>query len=149
MEHHTVITNPEGKQAIIYLKDELIEDSAKVQLLQVMSNESVSNIRLAPDLHVGYGCLIGFTAKVEVNKINPNFIGNDIACGILLFPLGHKKIDEYKIEKRIKNIIPMGNDNATGTHKEIPCGSEYFARYLERANIKLKEFYEKFTPSEI
>ena len=77
-EHRTVIANPEGKEAIIYLKDELIEDSAKAQLLQVMSNDSVSNIRLMCDTHVGHGCLVGFTAKVEVDRINPNFIGNDI-----------------------------------------------------------------------
>jgi len=144
MEHRTIITNPEGKEAIIYLNDELIENETKTQLLQVMSNDSVSNIRLAPDAHPGHGCLVGFTAKVKVNRINPNFIGGDVGCAVLCYPLGHKKIDPYKVEERVSKVIPMGNDNATGTHKEIPCTAEYFARYLERANIKLKTFYEKF-----
>lgn len=145
MEHRTVITTSEGKEAIIYLEDEFIEDSAKTQLLQIMSNDSVSNIRLQPDTHCGHGCLVGFTAKIKIDKVNPNFISGDIGCGIMTYPIGNKKIDTYKVEEKIKKLIPMGNENKTGCYKEIPYELSYLERYLEQANIKLKEFYEKFS----
>lgn len=115
MEHRTVITNPEGKEAVIYLEDEFIEDETKTQLLQVMSNESVDNYRLMPDVHSSHGCLVGFTAKIEINKVNPNFIGGDCFCGIITFPIGNKKIDPYKVEEKIKKLIPMGNQTKSVT----------------------------------
>lgn len=142
MEFTTISNN--DKSAIIYLPENLIEEEIKTQLLHVLSNNSVNNIRLMPDCHPGHGCLVGFTAKINIDKINPNFIGGDIGCGILTYPLGNKNFDLYKIEEKVRMLIPMSNDNKTGNYEETPIESSYLERYLERANIKLQYFYDKF-----
>lgn len=140
----TTITNNCDKCAIIYLPEDMIENEVKTQLLQVLSNESVNNVRLMPDCHPGHGCLVGFTAQISIDKINPNFIGGDIGCGMLVYPLGIINKDLYKLEEKVKKLIPMGNDTKTGNHEEIPIEMSYLERYLERANNKLQLFYTKF-----
>lgn len=136
------IFEKDGKQATIFLPKDQIEDETIKQLSQIITNESVSNIKLMPDSHVGHGCIVGFTAQIDIDKINPNFIGGDIFCGMLTYPLFDKKLNYYKIEEKVRHIIPMGNDNATGCHQVIPIEMSYLETHLSEANKTLQQFYE-------
>lgn len=99
MNNETVFEK-DGKKATIFLPENEIEEETTKQLSQIITNESVSNIKLMPDSHVGHGCIVGFTAQIDIDKINPNFIGGDIFCGILTYPLFDKKLNYQKMEKK-------------------------------------------------
>lgn len=64
-------------------------------------------VRLMPDTHAGKGAVIGFTAKMN-DKIIPNIVGSDIGCGVFVVNLGKIKLDLEKLDKLIKENIPLG-----------------------------------------
>ena len=66
-----------------------------------------SKVRIMPDVHVGKGCVVGFTATMT-DKIIPNVIGVDIGCGMLIAELGKIDIDYQALDKFIKTKIPAG-----------------------------------------
>ena len=51
-----------------------------------MGHPSVEHVRIMPDCHKGNGCCVGFTSCLN-DKIVPNFIGGDIGCGIITYPM--------------------------------------------------------------
>ena len=93
----------------VYASD--ISNSAKSQLERIAYLPPFSNERIAvmPDVHPGHNCIIGFTATIS-DKIIPNIVGSDIACGVLLvnFRQGKRGIDFQKLDKIIRSSIPAG-----------------------------------------
>ncbi len=72
-----------------------------------------SVVRIMPDVHVGKGCVVGFTAKLS-DKVIPNVIGVDIGCGMLTVCLGKIEVDLVELDKFIRKNIPSG----TTLHKK-------------------------------
>lgn len=71
-------------------------------------NPSIENARIMPDCHKGHGCCIGFTLKL-MDKIAPNFVGDDIGCGIVSYPINkEKRINVKSLDNFVKNNIPIG-----------------------------------------
>lgn len=68
-----------------------------------------SKVRIMPDVHVGIGAVVGFTAKMT-DKIIPNVVGVDIGCGMLTTCINDVEIDLPSLDKFIKNNIPAGNN---------------------------------------
>lgn len=66
-----------------------------------------SKVRIMPDVHIGIGCVVGFTATMT-DKIIPNVIGVDIGCGMLTVELGKVDIDFESLDNFIKKQIPAG-----------------------------------------
>ena len=77
-------------------------DQIKTLLAQPMAEGA--NIRIMPDVHAGAGCVIGFTAK-KTDKIVPNLIGVDIACGVTAWNLGKVKPNFDKLDSFIRKHI--------------------------------------------
>ena len=71
-----------------------IEDEALRQIEELCNNEAYLNnkIRIMPDVHAGKGCTIGTTIQLT-NKVTPNLVGVDIACGMLSANLGEIDIN--------------------------------------------------------
>ena len=68
-----------------------------------------SKVRIMPDVHLGSGCVVGFTATLE-DKVIPNVIGVDIGCGMLTVNLGKIEIDYKAVDDFIRGKIPAGSD---------------------------------------
>jgi len=109
----------EDKEAVIFLnKEELYGDTNTIkQIRRMITHPAVEHARIMPDCHFGMGCCVGFTSRLN-DKIVPNFIGGDIGCGIVTYPLeglnlsSDKKLE--RIERQIRETIPTG----TSIHSE-------------------------------
>ncbi len=79
----------------------------QIKLLVQQAPFSNSKIRIMPDVHTGFGCVIGFTGNLGT-KVIPNIVGVDIGCGILTIELGDEFIDFQKLDQIIRKNIPSG-----------------------------------------
>ena len=97
-----------------------IEDGAKDQIINLLDQNFVegSDVRIMPDVHQGIGSVIGFTADMG-DKVIPNIVGVDIACGMLTIELGDLDIDLPKLDKIIHNKIPSGRNVHDGRKYEF------------------------------
>ncbi len=114
MEHH--IINDEGEEAIIYLPVDEIDMETLKQIKAMNQHPATAHVRVMPDAHKGSGCCVGLTSHL-LDKIKPNFVGGDIGCGILTYPLNdiinkrknHRKVAN-QMDNRIRNAIPLGQE---------------------------------------
>lgn len=145
-KHCTVFERTPGMDtdpAIFFLHSDLIDISTKAQIRSMFSHTSLSHIRIMPDGHAGYGCCVGFTAKLCNDAVVPAYVGGDMGCGILTYPLRKKKLKLERIERKIKNIIPMGEGQ--GNSHPVPAASESFiSRYLQMAQPNMDMLCEKY-----
>ncbi len=88
-----------------------VEQEALEQINTLLKQEAFKNckVRIMPDVHAGKGCVIGFTADLG-NKVIPNIVGVDVACGMLTVELGNIDIDFDKLDKAIRKRVPSGRD---------------------------------------
>lgn len=88
-----------------------VEQEALEQINTLLEQEAFKNckVRIMPDVHAGKGCVIGFTADLR-NKVIPNIVGVDIACGMLTVELGNIHIDFDKLDKAIRKRVPSGRE---------------------------------------
>ncbi len=68
-----------------------------------------STVRIMPDVHIGSGCVVGFTATMG-DKVIPNVIGVDIGCGMLTVNMGKIDIDFKAVDDFIHEKIPAGSE---------------------------------------
>lgn len=91
-----------------------IEDAAIDIINELVNNKIFEKqpIRIMPDVHAGKGSVIGFTAPLHNNTINPEFVGVDIGCTVSLYVLNIPVVKEDLplIEHRIRKEIPFGFD---------------------------------------
>lgn len=157
------------KSAKIFLNKDEIETEALKQIKSMIKEESIENARIMPDCHKSKNCCVGFTSKL-INKIVPNYVGNDIGCGIVTYPIELNKSIEDIRQKKLKSIIKDINSNIAfhatndkaiitenalslkriGNEDEIIYNNfsnfkKYIDRIFELANIdliKFKTYYE-------
>lgn len=134
-------------KAIVYVNEELINDETREQIIQMLEDDALENIRVMPDCHKGGSSCVGFTCKLS--KVAPNIIGNDIGCGMLCYPIGILK--EKKLlnaEKLISYRIPVNHyaepivlDRYIDEFcRDISIEHENFIRkYKEKFNVELKK----------
>lgn len=87
-----------------------------------------SRVRIMPDVHMGTGCVVGFTATLG-DKVIPNVIGVDIGCGMLTVELGKIDIDLKALDDFIVENIPTGGNlrkgySEVGFIKMLKCFDE-------------------------
>lgn len=86
----------------------IIEDEAHKQIDLIASHPAIRGlVAIMPDVHVGAGCVIGFTGRFK-NAVIPNLVGVDIGCGVLTYKLTCKEIDFAKLDDYIRKNIPTG-----------------------------------------
>lgn len=87
--------------ATIYLNKFLIDKGTLSQIHKMLIHPATNHMRIMPDCHRGSGCCVGYTSYLTT-KIVPKFIGGDIGCGVLTYPL---KFDSLNIPHNNDNII--------------------------------------------
>lgn len=94
-------------------------ESSSEGLIKALVNKKFcegSKIRIMPDVHAGKGCVVGMTMTID-DKVCPNFVGNDIGCGVsvtqIALPKKTKNIDFNKLDKVIRSIkqVPIYSSN--------------------------------------
>ncbi len=141
-----------NKEGIVFIDKTEIDNETIKQIRSMIKHEAVENARIMPDCHKGNGCCIGFTSKL-VDKIVPNFVGGDIGCGIVSYPIElDKPIKPKQFYKHLKEYIPTGNylggKNSKYYYTEIEKIQEYMERIYElsenEANSFIQYYKDKF-----
>lgn len=119
MFHETLIYGKGNKKsAMVYAPLDMIDDLAQEQIRELIDNPSLSKAKLVfqPDVHGGKGATIGTTIKfnsLEEMKVNPEWVGNDIACSVMVINLGKKEhivMDFDKLDEMAKDLHkPIGH----------------------------------------
>lgn len=130
-----IILNGKYNSATIFT--EVIDDDSIKQIIELCNQEFVQDetIRMMPDVHAGAGCTIGTTMTISSNKIVPNLVGVDIGCGMETAILKEKHIEPMKLDKIIRESIPMGFEMRDKPHK-----------YFDKTNIECLYCYEHINP---
>ena len=98
------IIKEKGKEAKMFIDKSMIDGETMKQIRHMITHPSVEHVRIMPDCHKGNGCCVGFTCCLN-EKIVPNFIGGDIGCGIITYPIDKKRINVKTLDQYIKNTI--------------------------------------------
>lgn len=95
------------KKATVFLNKDEIETETLKQIKAMIKEEGIINARIMPDCHKSKNCCVGFTSKL-IDKIVPNYVGNDIGCGIVTYQINMEKsinsIRQKLLDKIIKDI---------------------------------------------
>ena len=131
-----------GKYTTAKIMIDEVEESCLKQIYTMVNNPVFTEpIVIQPDTHSGKGSVIGFTMKLG-SKIIPAIVGVDISCGMLSFNVGNSITDNkdklLKIDEKIRNIIPFGNN----IQKRSSVPSKYFENNFpwNEANIIANKF---------
>jgi RNA-splicing ligase RtcB len=116
-------------------------DETTIKQIDLLMNSPLgtnAHTRIMPDCHAGKGCVIG-TSMLVNNKICPNIVGVDIACGVTLM---HTNIDFKsnleQLDANIHRLVPSGKE----VHKtesffpqlfELKCWNKLDAEQRKRA----------------
>mmetsp|Transcript_30435 Transcript_30435/g.69071 ORF Transcript_30435/g.69071 Transcript_30435/m.69071 type:complete len:184 (-) Transcript_30435:120-671(-) len=117
----------------------MIEVDTKKQIQAMIAYDSLSHMRVMPDCRVGHGCCVGFTSVVACDKVVPSFVGGDIGCGILTYPLNKTKMNLERLDRRIRALIPMGVGREH-IYNSSPMEQSFIERYLDRAQESARQF---------
>ncbi len=92
-----------------------IESEALNQIYTLVKQPAFADckVRIMPDVHVGAGCVIGFTADLG-DKVIPNIVGVDIGCGMLTIELGKIDVDFDFLDNIIRKNVPSGRNAHDG-----------------------------------
>lgn len=117
-----------GKYGTAKVYATTVEDACKDQIKGFMDSPVVEdcNVAIMPDCHAGKGACIGFTQEIK-NRVNPNMVGVDIGCGMLVLKVSRDfKMDLPKLDKIINEKIPSGIKHRSTLHS--------FAKDFNRLN---------------
>jgi tRNA-splicing ligase RtcB len=114
MEH---VISSKTNDAKVFLDRFSLDKGTMGQLRDMVDNPALKHIRVMPDCHKGVGCCVGLTSQLT-DKIVPRFIGVDIGCGILTYPV-QRLLESFfnssdlsnteleRIDKIIQDLIPL------------------------------------------
>ncbi len=91
----------------------------QVDTLMRQPTFSKQKVRIMPDVHVGIGCVIGFTSTLG-DYIIPYIVGVDIGCGVMAVNIGNATPDVQRLDTVIRTNIPSGRD--VHQHKQANTG---------------------------
>lgn len=97
------------KDLIIYANT--VEPVAVNQLYNLLAQPPFrdTKVRIMPDVHMGNGCVVGFTSTMQ-DMVIPNVIGVDIGCGMRTVCLGKTNFSFERLDEFIKEHIPSGSN---------------------------------------
>ena len=98
-----------GKYATAKVYTDSLEKGAIGQLTALCNLPFAegAKLRIMPDAHAGAGCVIGTTMSIK-DKIVPNLVGVDIACGMEVINIGQARMDFPKLDAVIRKSVPSG-----------------------------------------
>lgn len=137
MEH---LITEKNKQGILFIEKTLVDTETMKQIRSMIKHEAIDNARIMPDCHKGNGCCIGFTSQL-IDKIVPNFVGGDIGCGIVSYPLDlEKSIKPKQLDRHIRSVVPLG----TRVNIDLVDIDRYMERIYDLANHDADNFVKMY-----
>lgn len=108
----------EGKYTSAKIFTDLFEEKAAIdtQILCDTPFMEGLKVRLMPDVHPGKGCTIGTTIQIT-DKVVPNMVGVDVSCGMHVVELDQSNIDLQRLDKCIRNNVPVGSAVHSKLHR--------------------------------
>jgi tRNA-splicing ligase RtcB (3'-phosphate/5'-hydroxy nucleic acid ligase) len=105
-------------EALVYAK--AIEAVCENKIRQYLDHPAFAGtkVRIMPDVHLGKGTVIGWTATYD-SIIIPSFLGLDIGCGVCACNLGRGKLSFDKLDKFIRKSIPSGQAVRDSLHEDL------------------------------
>lgn len=120
-----------GKFTSAVIFSSTAEEYAIAQTRMICDNYAAkdSSIRVMPDLHPGKIGPIGLTMDIK-DKIMPALVGTDIGCGISYMKIKKTNIEFQKLDRVIKERIPVGGFIRENPHR--------FSEDFEFSNLKCR-----------
>jgi RNA-splicing ligase RtcB len=105
-------------EALVYAK--AIEANCEDKIRQYLDHPAFADttVRIMPDVHLGKGTVVGFTATSNA-LIIPSIIGVDIGCGVCACNLGRGNLRFDKLDAFIRKNIPSGMDVRGSLHEGL------------------------------
>jgi RNA-splicing ligase RtcB len=102
------MTEIQGKYTTAVFTVDEIDDGSYKQALQMINHPSAEGQRMVvqPDFHVGAGCLIG-TCMTIGDRVVPHYVGVDIGCSVIAYPID-VKVNYPEFDKFVRKNIPHG-----------------------------------------
>lgn len=99
-----------GKYTDAVIYSDTAEDYAVAQVRMICDSEAAagSRIRVMPDVHPGKIGPVGLTMTIG-ERVMPGLAGVDIGCGISLMEIRKTPIEFQKLDKVIREEIPVGS----------------------------------------
>ena len=148
-------------EAIIYIDKTYIDIGTMKQIREILKHPAMenANVRIMPDCCRSHGCCVGLTANLT-SKIVPKFVGGDIGCGIVTYPMGNILNDHTieNIEKTIKELTPLGSgksgmfDHPVITNDDLllclqnsfDIACSFVQKYNEKFNVNIDVHIPKY-----
>ncbi len=107
-----------GEYAAAMIYSDTVEEYAATQVKMICDNSAASGsrIRVMPDVHPGNIGPIGLTMTIG-DKIMPGLVGTDIGCGISYIRIKKANIEFQKLDKVIREKIPVGSHIRKEPHR--------------------------------
>ena len=98
-----------GKYNEAHVYASIVEQEALEQIKGLCDLEWLAGQRIVimADTHAGAGCTIGSSIMLK-DKVNPEWVGCDIGCGMLVVELGDAEVDLKKLDEVINSLVPSG-----------------------------------------
>ncbi|MDR2661431.1 MAG: RtcB family protein [Treponema sp.] len=105
-------------EALVYAK--AIEANCEDKIRQYLDHPAFADttVRIMPDVHLGKGTVVGFTATSN-SLIIPSIIGVDIGCGVCACNLGRGNLRFDKLDAFIRKNIPSGMAVRGSLHERL------------------------------
>ena len=104
-----------GTYTDIEVKATIIDEATIAQLEAIANNKYYAGAKIVvmPDTHAGKGCVVGFTMQYNPNNpiINPNIVGVDIGCGMLVVCCDTWGFSQYELEAIDEVIRRVSNES--------------------------------------
>jgi len=113
-----ILVKGKYNEALVYAK--ALESTCENKIRQYLDHPAFAGttVRIMPDVHLGKGTVIGWTASYD-SLVIPSVIGLDIGCGICTCNLGRGKLAFDKLDKYIRKNIPSGQEVRSSLHEAL------------------------------
>ena len=121
-----IIVKGKYNEALVYAK--ALESTCENKIRQYLDHPAFAGtiVRIMPDVHLGKGTVIGWTASYG-SLIIPSVIGLDIGCGVCACNLGRGKLAFDKLDKFIRKNIPAGQAVRSSLHESFNEMNGFYA----------------------
>jgi RNA-splicing ligase RtcB len=125
--------------ALVFAK--ALEAHCEDKIKQYLDQEPLAGtkVRIMPDVHLGKGAVIGFTATFS-DLLVPAIVGVDIGCGVCACSLGRGALRGAlrldKLDSFIRKNIPFGMGVREGLHEKLDAAIAFVA---ERCGVERAE----------
>lgn len=122
-----------GKYTSANVFTDKIDSNTVSQIIHTCNNEIYKDSRIAvmPDTHAGKNCVVGLTIDLKKNKIvQPELVGADIGCGMLVYRLKEKKEDINL--KKLDSVVHAIANNSEGKRYKFNLDSLKCENYINK-----------------